>query len=113
MSTESWRSAKIARTPSARPTLVSDDQAAESRRENRIGVSGAQQLAERTTECFGVRRVLQHERALQVAAAVQPRRQAEVPLEQRARFAKEFEDRVLIHCLSRGLVISAGCLRTI
>ena len=41
-----------------------------------------------------MRRMLQHERALQVAGAVQPGRQPEVALEQRAGFAKQRQDGV-------------------
>ena len=45
----------------------------------------------------GVRRMLQHERRLQIAGAVQPRRQAEMPLEIRAGPAIQLQRFVLFH----------------
>ena len=41
---------------------------------------------------LGIGRMLEHQRTLQVAGAVQPRRQAEVSLEQRAGAAEPLED---------------------
>src|SRR5204863_5837099 len=58
---------------------------------------GVQLRRERTTERLGMRRMLQHERALQVAAAVQPGGQLEVPLEQGAGTAKDVENVIIIH----------------
>ena len=77
--------------------LMADHDAAERRRQDdgraqRLGRDG--NLA---AECFGVDGMLQHERALQVAAAVQAGRQPEVPIEQGAGAAVEVEQLVACH----------------
>ena len=80
VSTPSWRSAKMARTPSPRatswpmtmPPRAGDrtQLAAELSRTRRRDVGAA---------ALGLCRVLQHQRALQIAGAVQPGRQAKMP----------------------------------
>ena len=62
-----------------------------------VGRRRADALGDRPAERFGVRGMLQHERALQVAGAVQAGRQAEVPVEQGAGAAEEVEQFVACH----------------
>ena len=93
----SWRSAKIARTPSARPTSWPMIDAAKRRREhgrrtqvaNPVG-DGARRAVRPTAG------MLQHERGLQVASAVQAGGQTEVSLEQGARPPEQVEQFVTI-----------------
>ena len=49
-------------------------------------------IGQRPAERLGVRRMLEHERALEIAAAVQARREAEVPFQKGAGGAEEIED---------------------
>ena len=85
----SWRSAKMARTPSAAPDFLSDDDAAERGRQHDGRAEVARALRDGAAERLGVGGMLQHERALQVAGTVKPGRQTEVALEQRARAAEQ------------------------
>ncbi len=71
--------------------FMSDDEAAERRREHGGDAGRRQQPGQRAAERLGMRRMLQHERALEIAATVQAGRQPEVPLEQRARFAEQLQ----------------------
>ena len=57
-------------------------------------------FGERLSEPAGQLGMLQHERGLQVAFAVQSRGEAEVPFEQCAGLAKEIEHGVGIHQLA-------------
>src|SRR5581483_1062683 len=57
-----------------------------------------------------IRRMLQHERALQVTRAVEPRRQPEVAFEQRARFSKQIKKRVARHGLSNAVRTATRCV---
>src|SRR6185295_4508187 len=77
--------------------LVADDDAAERRREDhrRPQITGA--LRDRAAQRLGMLRMLQHQRALQIARAVQARGQPEVSVEQRARAAIEIEEIVARH----------------
>ena len=63
---------------------MSDDDAADGRRDDRADLAIAKVRGELTTYPGGALRVLQDERALQVARAVHPRRQLEVAFQQRA-----------------------------
>ena len=54
-------------------------------------------IGDRAAEPLRVLRMLQHQRALQIAGAVQPRRQPEVAFEQRARLPEEIEKLVARH----------------
>ena len=97
VSAPSCRSAKIARTPSARPTswpMTTPPSAGES---TTVAPQIAHAIGDRAAERLGLLRMLQHERALQVAGAVQPRRQAEVAFEQRARPAEQIKKLVACH----------------
>ena len=58
-------------------------------------------LGQRGAQRRRVRRELQHECALQVAAAVKAGRQAEVALEQRARLPEQRQDLIGRHHVSR------------
>ena len=58
--------------------------------------------SERAPQRGGVLRVLQHERALEVATAVQTRGETEMPLQQSAGFLEELEDVFLRHTCSLG-----------
>ena len=81
--TPSSRSAKIARTPSARATswpMIRPPSAGD-RTVGRPQVAHA--VGQRAAERLGVTGMLQHERALQVARAVQAGRQPEMSFEQR------------------------------
>ena len=81
----------MARTPSARATscpMMSPPSAGD---RTAVALPAGNSRRERATERLGVFRVLQHERALQVSAAVQPRRQPEVTFEKRTRLAEERE----------------------
>ena len=91
VSAPSCRSAKIARTPSARADLLADDDAAERRREHDLSAQIADPLGDGRAAGLGLARVLQHERALQVAWAVQAGGQPEVPFEQGADAPEEIE----------------------
>ena len=70
---------------------MADDDAAERRRQHHGRLQIGDALGDRAAERFGVRRMLQDERALQVAGAVQAGGQAEVSVEQRAGFPEEIE----------------------
>ena len=77
--------------PSARPTswpMTTPPSAGDS---TTVGRRSADALGERAAERFGVLRVLQHERALQIAGAVQAGGQAEVAVEQRAGAPEQIE----------------------
>src|SRR5579885_1326726 len=77
--------------------LPADDDAADCRRDDRLDVLAAEALSDGATERLGLRRVLQHERALEVLRAVQAARQNEVAFEQRARPPEPFDDLFLPH----------------
>ena len=62
-----------------------------------VGRRSASRSRDRAAERLRVLRVLQHERALQVAGAVQPRRQPEVAVEQRPRPAEQIKKLVARH----------------
>ena len=81
VSAPSCRSANSARTLQRPRDFLADDDAAERRRQDgrRLQVPGA--VGQRRAELLGEIGILQHQRALQVALAVQPGRQPEVPLE--------------------------------
>jgi hypothetical protein len=64
------------------------------------------EFRDRAPELLGKRGVLQHERALQIAIAVQSGRQLEVPLEQRARLAEKIENLTVSHGVIRLLSLS-------
>ena len=81
--------------------FLADDDAAQRRRQHRLRAEAAHAIRERRAERFGLARMLQHERALQVAGAVQSGRQAEVALEERARAAKAVEDGRGVHGVIR------------
>ena len=76
--------------------FMADDHAAERRRQH----DGRGQLAhlrlDRSAERAGGHRILQHEGALQVAAAVQAGREAEVALEQGARLPEQLQQGIAI-----------------
>ena len=63
--------------------FVSDHDAAKRRRQHDGRAQRARAVGDGPAERFGRLRMLQHERALQVARAVQPGGEAEVALEQR------------------------------
>jgi hypothetical protein len=71
---------------------VADDYAAESRRKDHGRIQVGDACADRTAERFGVLRVLQHQRTLEIPGAVQAGRQAEVAVEQGAGFPEEIEE---------------------
>ena len=58
-------------------------------------------LGKGASECLRVGRMLQHERALQVAGTVKPGRQAEVAFEQRTRAAEQIQQIVSCHPIPR------------
>ena len=62
-----------------------------------VGTQRGGSPGDRAPERLGVIRVLQHERALQVAGAVQAGGQPEVPFEERPGSAEEIEQRVAFH----------------
>ena len=84
VSAPSCRSAKMRAHAERAADLVADDDAAERRRQDDGRRRSADALGDRAAERLGLRRMLQHERALQVAGAVQAGGQAEMPFEQRA-----------------------------
>ena len=71
--------------------FVADDDTAERGRQNHRRLQIARAVADGTPQRFRVRRMLQHKRALQIAWAVQPGRESEMPLEQRAGTAEQLE----------------------
>ena len=77
--------------------FLADDDAAERRREDHRRLQVARAIGQRQAERFGELRELEHQRALQIAVAVQARRQPEMPLEQRAGLPEQIEHRILIH----------------
>ncbi len=79
------------------PHLLADDDAAERRRQHdrRLHVPGP--LRQRGAQRIGKLRVLQDERALQIALAVQPGREPEMPFEERTRLPEKIENGLLIH----------------
>ena len=80
--------------------FLSDDDAAERGRQHDGRAEVARPLGEGAAERLRVGRMLQHERALQVAGAVKPGRQAEVAFEQRARAAEQIEQLVSCHSIA-------------
>ena len=97
VSAPSCRSAKIARTPSARPTswpMTTPPSAGDS---TTVGRQRAGAFGDGAAERLGVLRMLQHERALQVAGAVEAGGQTEVAFEQRARAPEQIEEFVAGH----------------
>ena len=97
VSTPSCRSANSARTPRARPTswpMTTPPSAGDS---TTVGFKSRTALGDGTTQRFGVRRILQHQRALEIAAAVQSGGQAEVAVEQGAGAAEQVEQFVASH----------------
>ena len=101
VSAPSCRSANSARTPSARATSWPMTMPPSAGDRTTVGFRSAHALGERAAERFGVRRVLQHERALQIAGAVQAGGQAEMSVEQGAGFPEQIEQ-----------VVGAGHQRT-
>ena len=89
----------------AAPDLVADDQAAHRRREHHVDLVARRLHLRREclAERLGVGGVLQDQRALQVAGAVQPGGQDEVALEQGATLAEQGEDGVRGHMEPAGL----------
>src|SRR6266566_3696418 len=65
--------------------------------EDNIGPEGPDSIGDGGAARFGLRRMLQHQRALQVAGTVQSRRQPEVSFEQRARPPKPIEHGIRSH----------------
>ena len=97
VSLPSCRSAKMARTPSARPTscpITTPPSAGDS---TTVGPQIAHAVGNRAAERLGLLRVLQHQRALQIARAVQPGGQTEVTFEQRARSPVQIKKLVACH----------------
>jgi hypothetical protein len=64
--------------------LVTDDEATERRRQDNLRIERPRRLRQGLAQPGGVPGILQHERALQISGAVQPRRELEMPLEERA-----------------------------
>ena len=77
--------------------FVSDDYAAESGRDDASEFMIAKNFSEGAAQGIGVLRELQHERALDVGAAVAAAREFEVALADGAYFFEEFEDVVAFH----------------
>ena len=93
--------------------FLADDDAAERRRQHDRRLQMPRALGERAPERVGELGILQHQRALQVAVAVQPRRQPEVPFEQRAGLAGTDRERRPDPSVRRLAVLrAAGCPRT-
>ena len=84
VSAPSWRSAKIARTPSARATSWPMTMPPSAGDRTRGGAKRAHLSASAAPIAVGVAGVLQHQRALEVAGAMQAGRQPEMALEQGA-----------------------------
>src|ERR1700738_4752189 len=97
VSAPSCRSAKIARTPSARATSWPMTRPPRAGGGYAVPPQLARAIRDRAAEHLGVLRMLQHERALQIAGAVQPGGQPEVPVEQCARPAVEIKKLVARH----------------
>ena len=85
--------------------LLADDHTAERRRHHDGRSEIARAVRERRAERLRVARMLQDERALQIARTVQPRGQTEMPVEQRARSPEEIKKLVARHA-------SSACRRT-
>ena len=95
------------------PDFLADDDAAERRRQDDGRLQVRVRVRQRVAERVGELGILQHERALQVAVAVQPGRQPEVPFEQRAGLAEQIEDRAPDPSVGRlSVLAAAGCPRT-
>src|SRR5205085_3699362 len=77
--------------------FITDDDAADGRRSNRLHAICTEAFSQRAPERFRLRRMLQDERALQVTLAMQPARQHEMPFEQRARPLEPFDDLRCLH----------------
>jgi hypothetical protein len=71
---------------------VTNNEAAERRREHDRRLKPAQRLTERLPERLGMAWVLKHQRALEITGTVQAGRKAEMTLEQRTRRAEECEN---------------------
>ena len=69
----------MARTPSARADLLADDDPADRRRQHQCRRPTRERVAERGAERLGFARVLQDQRALEIAGAVQAGRQRKWP----------------------------------
>ena len=91
ISLPSCRSAKIARTPSARPTSWPMTMPPSAGDRTRLGIEAAHAAGDVRPAGLGLGRVLQHQRTLQIPGAVQPRGQPEVSFEQGTRLAKAIE----------------------
>ena len=72
--------------------FLADDDAAERWRESHRRPQVARALADGAPERFRVPRILQHERALQIPRTVQPGRESEMPLQQRAGTAEQIKE---------------------
>ena len=79
------------------PDFLADHDAAERRRQDDRRLHVARALGQRVSKRLGELRVLEHQRALQVAIAVQARRQPEMPLEERTGLPEQIEHAILIH----------------
>jgi hypothetical protein len=85
------------------PDFVSDNDAAESRREDNLRPEAAYVPGKERTAPFGLLRVLEDERTLQVAGAVEPRCQAEMALEEGADPSEQVQDCFGIRCGHRNV----------
>jgi hypothetical protein len=77
--------------------LLAYDDPAECRRQHRLRVQLSHAFSECPAERLRMLRMLEHERALQIAAAVQTRREPEMPFEQRAAKPKKRQNVVRCH----------------
>ena len=108
VSVPSCRSANIARTPSARPTSWPMTTPPSAGDRTTVGRRSRDSLGDGPAERLGVRRVLQHQRALQVPGAVQPGGQAEVAFEQGARSPEQIEQFVSRMACAARVVYNSG-----
>ena len=104
-SAPSVRSAKIARTPSARPTSWPMTMPPSAGDSTTVGDQAAGGRGDGRAQRLGARGVLEHQRALQVAGAVQAGGEPEVALEEGARLPKHAQDVAIVH---RAVVYRAG-----
>ena len=87
----------MARKAERAADLLADHDAAHRRRQHQCGAQMADPFGEGGTERLGVARPHQHQRALQITGAMEPRGQLEMPFEQRARLAEQGQHVVFSH----------------
>ena len=87
----------MVRTAQCAADFLADDDAAERRRQHDRRTEIARAVRDGATERLRIIGMLQHDRALQVAGTVQPRRQPEVAFEQRTRAAEQIEELLSRH----------------